>query len=131
MEKFSQPRRAFLAKIALLCGSAGLLWRYLTPALPASGRVMLRVNRDDVPRQGALVYRESRIAVLRDDSGIYALSLVCSHLGCTVNVSEQGISCPCHGSQFDRRGEVLKGPAPRALQRLRVEEKGGMIEVLV
>ncbi len=48
---------------------------------------------------------------MRDDSGFYALSLVCTHLGCTVTVTEDDLACPCHGSRFDRQGKVLKGPA--------------------
>ena len=91
---------------------------------------MLRVSRDDVPREGALVYREARVALMHSGNEVYALSLVCTHLGCTVNVTERGLTCPCHGSEFDRQGLVLKGPASRALQRLKVEERGGMLEVL-
>ena len=91
---------------------------------------MVRVSRVDIPVQGALVYREARIAVMRTGNDVYALSLVCSHLGCTVSVTERGLSCPCHGSEFDRQGRVLKGPADRALQRFVVEERAGTIEVL-
>lgn len=130
MENVPQSRRSFLAKIILLCGSAGLLWRYLTPRSSASRQVMVRVSKVDIPVQGALVYREARIAVMRTGNDVYALSLICSHLGCTVSVTERGLSCPCHGSEFDRQGRVLKGPADRALQRLVVEERAGTIEVL-
>ena len=130
MENVSQSRRAFLAKIVVFCGSAGLLWRYLTPRSLANRQALVRVSRDDVPMQGALVYREARVAVMRSGNEVYALSLVCTHLGCTVNVTERGLSCPCHGSEFDRQGLVLKGPAVRSLQRLKLEERGGMIEVL-
>jgi Rieske Fe-S protein len=62
--------------------------------------------------------------------GPYALSLVCTHLGCTVTVSSREMACPCHGSRFDRQGRVLNGPADRPLKRLPVEERYGMIEVL-
>ena len=130
MENVPQSRRAFLAKIALFCGSASLLWRYLTPRSLANRQVMLRVSRGDVPEQGALVFREARVAVMASGNDFYALSLVCSHLGCTVIVTERGLSCPCHGSEFDRQGAVLKGPASRSLQRLKLEERDGMIEVL-
>jgi Rieske Fe-S protein len=130
MENVSQSRRAFLAKIILLGGSAGLLWRFLTPRSPVSRQALLRVVRGDVPEQGALVYREARIAVLRNGNDVYALSLACTHLGCTVSVTERGLACPCHGSEFDRQGRVLKGPAVRDLQRLKVEERDGMLEVL-
>lgn len=130
MENIPQSRRAFLAKVALLLGSTGLLWRYLTPRLSVHRKVLVRVAVSEIPSQGALVYREQRLALLRDNSGFYAFSLVCTHLGCTVTVNAGRLSCPCHGSEFDRQGRVLKGPADRALQRLVVEEQGDLVEVL-
>lgn len=41
---------------------------------------------------------------------------VCTHLGCVPNRSDNGWSCPCHGSQYDHSGRILKGPAPRNLE---------------
>jgi len=107
-----------------------MLWRYLTPRALPGRQALLSVRRDDVPELGALVYREARIAVMRTGNEVYALSLVCTHLGCTVTVTERGLSCPCHGSEFDRQGGALKGPAVRPLRRMNVEERDGMLEVL-
>ena len=53
--------------------------------------------------------------------GFTALSLVCTHLGCTVETAENGFRCPCHGSRYDAQGNVQKGPARQALKRLKVE----------
>lgn len=130
MENVPQSRRTFIATIALLLASAGLLRRYLTPRLPVRRTVLVRVAAADIPAAGGLVYGDQRLALLRDGNGIYALSLVCTHLGCTVSVAGGRLSCPCHGSEFDRQGRVLKGPADRALLRLEVEERGGVVEVL-
>jgi len=130
MAIFSQPRRKFITTLALLLGSGGLLFRYLTPRSPGAGRLRLRAVLADVPPNGALVFRDERLALLRDGGGVYALSLVCTHLGCTVTVSAQELACPCHGSRFDRQGRVLSGPADRPLPRLTVAEQDGMIEVL-
>lgn len=44
-----------------------------------------------------------------------ALSPICTHLGCTVEVQGDRLVCPCHGSTYDREGRVLRGPAERAL----------------
>ncbi len=61
--------------------------------------------------------------VFHDRNGYWALSLVCTHLGCTVARSENDtLTCPCHGSRFDENGQAVRGPATRALARLRVEE---------
>jgi Rieske Fe-S protein len=59
------------------------------------------------------------------------LNLVCTHLGCTVNVTPKELICPCHGSSFDRQGKVLKGPAVRPLLRYTVETRGDFYEVIV
>ena len=63
---------------------------------------------------------------------LYALSSVCTHLGCTPNwlEGEQKFKCPCHGSGFYISGINFEGPAPRPLERvgLRVAEDG-MLEV--
>lgn len=46
-----------------------------------------------------------------------ALSPICTHLGCTVEIQGDRLVCPCHGSTYDREGQVLRGPAERALHR--------------
>jgi cytochrome b6-f complex iron-sulfur subunit len=47
----------------------------------------------------------------------YGLNAVCTHLGCVVpwNTSENKFICPCHGSQYDATGKVVRGPAPLSL----------------
>jgi cytochrome b6-f complex iron-sulfur subunit len=72
---------------------------------------------------------EHRLIVFRDKQGyFYALSAVCTHLGCIVEWKATGIpghpegviACPCHGSVFNRTGDVIKGPAPRSLDRFKM-----------
>jgi len=47
----------------------------------------------------------------------YGLNAVCTHLGCVVpwNSGENKFMCPCHGSQYDQTGKVIRGPAPLSL----------------
>ena len=59
--------------------------------------------------------------LIHSASGFTALSLVCTHLGCTVEQKDGGFACPCHGSQYDVNGNVLRGPAQKPLRALRVE----------
>lgn len=59
-----------------------------------------------------------------DGGGFAALSSICTHRGCTVDISGQGLACPCHGSQYDREGQVTRGPANRALTRYPVRTMG-------
>ena len=60
-----------------------------------------------------------------DDSSIesYALNVVCTHLGCVVpwNKAENKFMCPCHGSQYNNEGKVIRGPAPKSLALSNVE----------
>ena len=49
------------------------------------------------------------------DDSWSAFSAVCTHLGCVIQTTETGFDCPCHGSRFDARGEVLNGPAVQPL----------------
>ncbi len=59
---------------------------------------------------------EHRLWIYSGDDGLYAISAVCTHLGCVVaSEGEDGFYCPCHGSRFDALGNVTAGPAPKAL----------------
>lgn len=44
----------------------------------------------------------------------YGINAVCTHLGCVVpfNTAENKFLCPCHGSQYNNQGKVVRGPAP-------------------
>lgn len=129
MEELPQSRRKFIKTLTLLLASGGLLVRYLTPRTTGKRRVLATAAAADVPPGGALLFRNERLAVIRDDTGFYALSLICTHLGCTVTVTEDALSCPCHGSRFSRQGEVERGPANMPLRRLELAEHDGTIEV--
>jgi Rieske Fe-S protein len=67
------------------------------------------------PDTGALMRRgATKLAVYRDREGeLHACSAVCPHLGCIVtwNGTERTWDCPCHGSRFTPRGQVVNGPA--------------------
>lgn len=60
--------------------------------------------------------------IVRDDESIFALSTVCTHLGCTPNwlATDSKFKCPCHGSGFRMTGVNFEGPAPRPLERFKI-----------
>src|SRR5262245_42897742 len=64
-----------------------------------------------------------RIWVVRNTEGLFVISAICTHLGCTPDwkPSENKFKCPCHGSGYDPEGEYFEGPAPRPMDRAHVE----------
>jgi len=121
-------RRAFLTKAALTasalaigCGNGEF-----GPALPShhapQGAVTIKVS--DFPglaTTGILVAVAPERAAMRTAATTFlALSTVCTHQGCDTDVVENGtiVSCSCHGSRFDKNGNVLNGPADQPLRRL-------------
>ena len=75
----------------------------------------------DYPPGSRTVLADIPALLVHAEDGFHALGLTCTHLGCTVETSETGFICPCHGSEYDSEGRVLTGPAPRPLPQLRVE----------
>jgi cytochrome b6-f complex iron-sulfur subunit len=94
---------------------------------------------------------DKRVVINRDQDGFYAISLICTHLGCTPryfpdvtsdlvlagtpiskdpdtgqlatkqNPALPGFKCPCHGSRYFRDADNFFGPAPRPMDRVHIE----------
>ncbi len=65
---------------------------------------------------------EFRVWIVREAEGFYALSAICTHLGCTPRwlTAENKFKCPCHGSGYFKDGVNFEGPTPRPLERLKI-----------
>lgn len=120
-------RRDFLGRIAIGSmtgvGIIGLLGSLDLP-IPRISQTdnKFKVGRVvDFPLDAFTYIEEKNIYVYRERRSIKAVSAICTHLGCVVRKNEDGFTCPCHGSSFDRSGKVLAGPAPRDLDWLKVE----------
>lgn len=117
------------AASAMFFGLFGML-RLPKAAVLASPSKRFRVSLPEALAAGEAFTPTGRnVAVFRDDKGIYAISRVCTHLGCIVKPTEAGFECPCHGSRYDRDGLVTKGPAPRPLAWLEVKQQAGALYV--
>ena len=75
------------------------------------------------PKGSVTLMPEHKTYIIHDEKGLYAMSAVCTHLGCTVNWVNNDLEyqCPCHGSVYNQEGTNIAGPAPRPLARLDVK----------
>ena len=69
----------------------------------------------EYPPDSVTFLPDRRLYVFNEADGFYAISSVCTHLGCNVKHGGPGFECPCHGSRFDPNGAVVHGPAPKPL----------------
>lgn len=120
-------RKEFLARLgagtclaSILVWLAGLVRAVVPSALPVPSLAFKVGRAQDYFPGVTKVFDDQNVIVFCDDQGLYAISLVCSHLGCIVLHDERGFLCPCHGSKFDATGALLKGPAPTGLAWLEV-----------
>ncbi len=132
VSKPSQPqpepmsRRNFLgwalafAGAALFAQAASAFYQFIKPQVQAGGfggKVNAgTVNEFKVGTVTAVRPAHGYVSRL-DEAGALTMSWKCTHLGCTVpwNEEEKQFHCPCHGSIFNTKGEVISGPAPRPL----------------
>ena len=128
MSNRTLSRRDFLklasAAILTASGLLGLegLFRFLNtqtePLPPTEFDLGLASN---YPPGSRTVLPDIPALLLHAQSGYSAISLVCTHLGCSVESKPEGFACPCHGSRFDPQGNVTRGPANKPLRSLQVE----------
>jgi cytochrome b6-f complex iron-sulfur subunit len=116
-------RRDFLGKTSLLItGLAGLgavatCLRLIKPNVRYEEPSMFKIGKAEQFPEGTLKNLvDKRVVIFSDSDGIFAISSICTHLGCTVAPVEWGFQCPCHGSKFALDGKVIAGPAPRPLE---------------
>ena len=121
------PRRDFLglaaawsAVTALVFAVAGALRLPRAAVVPVPSRKFKVLLPETLAAGEAFVPPGRLVAVFRDADGVFAISRVCTHLGCLVKSEADGFHCPCHGSRFAPNGSVVKGPAPKALPWLAV-----------
>lgn len=70
--------------------------------------------------------------VIHQKQKVKVLSSHCTHLGCIINKVENGkLICPCHGSEFDLDGDVVKGPAYKPLPSYPFEEDKNTRQIIV
>jgi cytochrome b6-f complex iron-sulfur subunit len=56
--------------------------------------------------------------LVRDEDGLFAVTAVCTHLGCLLQHTGERFECPCHGSTYQIDGQVISGPAVEPLRHV-------------
>jgi cytochrome b6-f complex iron-sulfur subunit len=130
-------RRAFmrvgLSSIAIAgVGSAVFGYEFLSPnVLYEPSPIVDAGKADRFPVDSVTPDPQNGLYVVHGPQGIYAVSAVCTHLGClTAWKPEAGIiACPCHGSTFRADGTKIEGPAPLPLPWLTawIGEEGNLL----
>ena len=117
-------RRSFLALMgvgACLIGVGQMVGisslGFLYPNAMKTPPSVFSIGRPDeiLSREGKIFNPKQKVFVETLSGKVRVQTAVCTHLGCTVNLSETGYACPCHGSTYDRHGKNTGGPAPLPL----------------
>ena len=117
-------RRDFLNQITLGAlgiagvGSAAITYQYFSPNVLFEPATQFRAGTPDLYPVNSVTYiQERQVYIVRMPEGFYAVSAICTHLGCITQwkSESQMIACPCHGSKFKPDGVKIEGPAPRPL----------------
>src|ERR1035438_9675149 len=131
-------RRAFFVKLGLgslsiaAAGTAAFSYQFLSPDVLYEPSPIVNAGKpENYAVDSVTMDVNSGIYLIHAQEGFFALSAVCTHLGClTAWKPELGIiACPCHGSKFTRAGVKIEGPAPHPLPWLRawINEDGDLL----
>jgi Rieske Fe-S protein len=133
-------RKDFITRTCVACTSLTLLSsfiescttvRYASGALNDNG-ILVDLKEFETKKEGKRNYIIVRndalqfpICVYRlDDNSYNALLMQCTHQGAELQVSGDQLTCPAHGSEFDKTGKVAQGPAANNLRSFPVSLQG-------
>ncbi len=129
----AMPRRQFMVRLALawvtfaaaVGGGLTALAAFMIPRVDFTKVEVFKIGPPSnfSPKTVDESFKASRRCwVVNDGQKVVAISVVCTHLGCTPNwmENERKFKCPCHGSGFTMQGINFEGPAPFPLRRFEV-----------
>jgi cytochrome b6-f complex iron-sulfur subunit len=117
-------RRDFFNEVTLAAlgiatlGAAAVTYQYLSPNVLFEPSPTFRAGSPDLFPVNSVTYiQDQQVYIVRTNEGFYAVSAICTHLGCITQWKPEAdqIQCPCHGSKFTTDGRKIEGPAPRPL----------------
>jgi len=122
--KLEVSRRDFLNEITVGAlgvaglGGVALTYQFFSPNVLFEPSTTFRAGNPDLyPVNSVTFLQDQQVYIVRTPAGFYAVSAVCTHLGCITQWKPEGnmIACPCHGSKFQPNGKKIEGPASRPL----------------
>jgi cytochrome b6-f complex iron-sulfur subunit len=117
-------RRDFLNEATLAAlgvaglGSVAVTYQFFSPNVLFEPPMAFRAGTPALyPENSVTFLQDQQVYIVRTSGGFYAVSAVCTHLGCITQWKADAgmIACPCHGSKFKSDGTKIEGPAPRPL----------------
>jgi len=125
----SVNRRQFFLRLGLgslgiaAAGTVAFAYQYLEPNVLYEPSPIVNVGKPERYGPNSVTLDvNSGIYIIRSQEGFFSLTAVCTHLGCLTTWQPEinMITCPCHGSKFNRDGAIVEGPAPKSLPWLRM-----------
>lgn len=99
-------------------------------------RVQVTVAGSALAEVGGAVLVESTAGVFllaQTSASVFsAVEAVCTHEGCTITGADGATYvCPCHGSRYNRSGQVLAGPARASLRQYATTFTNGVVTIAI
>lgn len=140
-EKLSLNRREFLniawlASLGILVAEvsgATLIFSYpIFKEGEFGGIIPFKIGQAPAQVDPPTNFPKVKIWLSHTPTGLMAIFKVCPHLGCLYAWNDQEFKfiCPCHGSQYEKNGDYISGPTPRALDYFAisiVDEQGNVL----
>lgn len=123
-------RRNFIGTTCLACTGIGISWilqactshRYITDYTIHEKKLTVKkssftvIKKEKAIQQKYILLKPEQvqfpIVVYKLNENEYkAVLLRCTHQGCELAAYETMMVCPCHGAEFNTKGEVTQGPA--------------------
>lgn len=123
-KKTDITRRDFFNEVAggalgiAAVGGAAVTVQYVAPNVLFEPPPTFRIGPPaNYPINSVTTFSDQQVYVVRTQTGFYAETVICQHLGCITqwNPADNLIECPCHGSRYKRNGAIVRGPTTRPL----------------
>ena len=120
----------FISNIFLLFSSILFFFYKILSNISPAKFVIYSINLKDLNKE-VNEFEKKKIAIIKSHNKLYAISTICTHLGCTVRWDNKLkiFQCPCHQSAFSKLGKVLRGPAKTDLKQVKYIIKGDKIVI--